>query len=322
MSTSNVSRDNTDNNADPDNTKASVVRARRLLLQHLRFYPQGREDFVVQRVQAFIRDPFAAAKQHVETRRKHYLTLSRLAKALGTPTATRLRHMVLHALEAEMSDKHTCVTWTQLVTAARVEAKRAGFTAAQADAATITAVNDGDLHIQEVGQDTWVYSAGAYAAEVYVASRLKSMLGESSRSVVTDATLAGIIADVERQDGICLAPEQVRALQMAFTTPRGNVCVITGAAGTGKSLIGRVVARLAASMGWRSSTARRRAWRRALFSPSSAAVFRLPRSIALLSPTTTSDSNAIDAIRCALTSWCWTRRPWSICGCSTDCCAR
>lgn len=101
-----------------------------------------------------------------------------------------------------------------------------------------------EVEIEQVSNVTACYPAGLYAAEVFVAARLRDMAGhtyESSR-VKTDL----VIEKMEAEQNIRFAPQQRQTLEAAA---KCQLTVITGGPGTGKTTSLRAVLALFDAMG-------------------------------------------------------------------------
>lgn len=162
-----------------------------------------------------------------------FKTADKLAQQLGLPLLSpmRLRIGLKHILKEAASDGHVCLPERDLYAQAL---DLLGPEAGPHLPATLEALvgeRNGGVVIDASGTERKVYLAGFYYAEAKAAERVAQLVRHPLETA-PDADLPALVAAVEREEGLTLAPLQREAVQAVL---RERLVVVTGGPGTGKT---------------------------------------------------------------------------------------
>ena len=164
-----------------------------------------------------------------------------LANGMEEDSPLRIAAAVLFELRHNSDNGH-CFLPVDKLTAAT--AQLIGVEQEPVSQALDTLLASGDVVVEPVANVTACYLAPLYAAEVYVAQRLRDMARQTyeNRTVRVER----VIEKLEAEQGIHFAPQQRRTLDAAA---QKQLVVITGGPGTGKTTSVRAVLALFDAMG-------------------------------------------------------------------------
>ena len=164
-----------------------------------------------------------------------------LANGIEADSPQRIAAALLFELRHNADNGH-CFLPVDKLTAATVQL--IGVEAEQVGEGLDILLDAGDVVCEPVSNVTACYLAPLYAAEVYVARRLREMALEPAETASVD--VERIAEKIESEQGIRFAPLQRRALEAAASR---RLVVITGGPGTGKTTSVRAVLALFDAMG-------------------------------------------------------------------------
>ncbi len=164
-----------------------------------------------------------------------------LSKGVESDSPLRIAAALLFELRHNSDNGH-CFLPVDKLTAAT--AQLIGVDAEQIGEGLDILLDGGDVVVEPVSNVTACYLSDLYAAEVYVAHRLRQMAEHTYQTRTVN--VQRVIEKLEGEQGIHFAPQQRRTLDAAVEK---QLVVITGGPGTGKTTSVRAVLALFDAMG-------------------------------------------------------------------------
>jgi len=171
-----------------------------------------------------------------------------LALSLGVePEDTlRLEAGLLFELAHNLNNGHTFLPAGKLIEATSV---LLGLSGELLDSALDELQRRGEIEREEIAGQDAVYLPQLYEAEQFIASRIVEM---SREELLPPEELDRLLRDIQRQEGIQYAPQQVEAV---VTAAHRQVMLLTGGPGTGKTTCLKGVLALFEAMGMETALA-------------------------------------------------------------------
>ena len=162
------------------------------------------------------------------------------ALGVGIDDPLRLEAALLFELSHNLNNGHTFLPRSKLL---RATEQLAEVSEDKLEQCLDALLERGEAVQDEVAGETAVYLVQLYEAECYVAQRLSIM---SEQTPLPPKDIKAILKNIQRQQGMTYAPQQVEAVELAA---RSQVMLLTGGPGTGKTTTLRGVLALFESMG-------------------------------------------------------------------------
>ena len=179
-------------------------------------------------------DPYCLCGDGIQV---DFARADRIAAAMELPADhdCRLRAGIVHVLKHNEGNGHTCLPADKLLSAS---SRMLGVTQ-DAAASTLEELKaDATLVSRRFRGREFIFTAGLYRTEVYVAGRIRMMLHYPAQSIVG---VDHYISTIEEEQGIRYEEMQKNAIREALSK---GMLILTGGPGTGKTTTLRAIIRI------------------------------------------------------------------------------